>query len=261
MASQGIGRDSIIQALVGALEPLAYVLALWEGGAVAFGRVDRWSDIDVCVDAEDERVGDVFPVAEQALITVAPIELKYDVPEASTRGYVQAFYRLKDSPKTMLVDLAVFRHSEPNKLLEPEIHGRSRFHFNKQNAVTIPALDRAAFTERIKTRLGRLALRFDMFSCFVDKEIERGNLIEAVDLYHKMILGSLIEGLRMRYHAVHYDFGTRYIHYELPAGVVQELTDLHLVAGESDLVRKLARAKQWFRDTISGVEPDSLLPP
>jgi hypothetical protein len=34
-------REVIIQALVDALKPFDYVYAFWEGGAVAFNRVDE----------------------------------------------------------------------------------------------------------------------------------------------------------------------------------------------------------------------------
>jgi hypothetical protein len=255
MPKKKVSRESVVKTIVDALEPLEYVHALWEGGAVAFDRLDRWSDIDICVDAVDERVEDVFPVVEAALESLAPIDLKFDVPAASTHGYVQAFYRLKGASRFMLVDFAVFRHSEPNKLLEPEIHGDSRFHFNKQGAVGIPALDRSAFAVRMKAGMKRLLLRFDTFSCFVDKEINRGNWIEAMDLYHRVILGSLIQGLRMRHHPVHYDFGTRYIHYELPLDVVQRLVDLHFVSGPSDLSGKVNEAGRWFRRTMREIDP------
>ena len=163
MPDDKVSRETVVRVIVDAVEPLEYTYALWEGGAIAFDRLDRWSDIDICVDAEDERVRDVFPVVEDALASVAPIELKYDVPAAPTHGYLQAFYRLEGTPRFMLIDFAVFKHSEPNKLLETEIHGNSLFHFNKQESVGIPALDRAALLDRLKTRLERLATRFEMF--------------------------------------------------------------------------------------------------
>ena len=48
-----IGRKEIISAIVSALEPLDYVYALWEGGAVGFNRVDEWSDIDIHIDVDE----------------------------------------------------------------------------------------------------------------------------------------------------------------------------------------------------------------
>jgi predicted nucleotidyltransferase len=259
MPKENVSRERIVNAVVNALEPLGYVNALWEGGAVAFGRLDRWSDVDICVDAADDRVEDVFPVTEAALEALAPIELKLDVPPASTHGYVQAFYRLQGASRFLLVDLAVFKHSEPNKLLEPEIHGNSKFHFNKQGAVRIPSLDRAAFVNRMKAGVKRLLLRFDTFACFVDKEINRGNWIEAMDLYHRVILGSLMQVLRMRHHPIHYDFGTRYIHYELTPDVVRKLVDLHFVADRNDLSAKVKDAERWFRRTMGEIDVDRLV--
>ena len=258
MPNKKVSREGIVRAIVDGLQRLEYVHALWEGGAVAFDRLDRWSDIDICVDAVDERVEDVFPVAEAALEALAPIDLKFDVPKGATHGYVQAFYRLKGTSKFLLVDFAVFKHSEPNKLLEPEIHGNSRFHFNKEGAVRIPSLDRAAFVDRMKAGMERLVLRFDTFACFVDKEINRGNWIEAMDIYYRIILGSLMQGLRMRYNPVHYDFGTRYIHYELPPDVVKELVELHFIAGREDLMGKVKDAERWFRRTIGEIDTGDL---
>jgi hypothetical protein len=257
MEDSDVSREAVIRALVGALEPLDYVFALWEGGAVAFDRLDAWSDIDICVDALGERVKDVFPIVERALEAEVGIDLKYDVPAAAAHGYVQAFYRLTGAPRTMLVDLAVFRHSEPDKMLEPEIHGEARFQFDKVGG-GVPALDKAAFLERLTTRLARLKLRFEVFACNVDKEIARGNWIEAVDLYHRLVLGSLTESLRMRYHPFHYGFGSRYVHYELPHEVVGRLVKFHFVSNETDLRAKVQEAGRWFRETVVGITPETM---
>jgi hypothetical protein len=258
MPNSMLTREGIVKALVDRLERLEYVHALWEGGAVAFDRLDQWSDIDVCVDAADDKIEAVFPAAEEALASLAPIELKFDVPAAVPHGYVQAFYRLEGTSEFMLVDFAVFKHSEPNKLLEPEIHGNSRFHFNKNGAVRIPTLDRAGFLRRLKADMARLSLRFDTFSCFVVKEINRANWIEAMDIYYRVILGSLMKSLRMRYHPIHYDFRTRYVHYELPPDVVGKLVDLHFVSDPKELPGKVEEAERWFRKTMREIDPDLL---
>jgi hypothetical protein len=57
----------------------------------------------------------------------------------------------------------------------------------------------------------------------------------------------------MQHHPIHYNFGTRYIHRELPAEVVRDLVDLHFVKDENDLAGKVRRAERWFRDTIAAV--------
>jgi hypothetical protein len=244
-------RDTIIRGIAVALEPLPYVYAMWEGGAVAFDRLDEWSDIDICVDADDSRVTDVFPHVEGALEAISRIEVRYDVPSPSLGEYVQAFYRLKDTSRFMIVDLAVFKHSAEDKLLEPEIHGGARFHFNKGGAVRIPSLDRDALRGTLRARLERIGKRYDMFGCFVEKEIMRANWIEALDLYYRLILDSLIEILRIKHRPVRHDFRTRYIRYDLPGDVVGRLCDLYFVRDEEDLRGKLQLAREWLEEMLT----------
>jgi hypothetical protein len=251
-----ITRENIIRTLVQALEPLDYVNAMWEGGAVAFDRVDEWSDIDICVDAEDVRVRDVFPVAEHALASLSSIELKYDILQPTLGDYVQAFYRLEGTNRYMLVDFAVFKHSSQDKLLEPRIHGTPRFHFNKDNAVTCPTFDVAGFVGTLKKRAERVQQRFDMFGCFVIKELERGHYIEALSLYHRFTLDSLLAALRIRYRPVHYDFKTNYLSYDLPTDVVGRLKDFYFVRDEKDLRDKHELASQWVHDTLREIDFD-----
>src|SRR4030042_2233861 len=209
-------HDKVIRALTDALRPLNFVHAFYEGGAVAFNRVDDWSDIDAYVVVDDDKVNDAFLAVEKALKSLSQIKQKYDVPQSGWSGIFQAFYKLKDASDYLIIDLAVLQLSCPDKLLEPEIHGNNVFHFNKHNVVRTPHLDKKAFTEKLLARLERLQARFDMFNGFVQKEINRDNSLEAIDLYNNLILGMLVEALRIKHNPVHYDFKMRYVHYELP---------------------------------------------
>jgi hypothetical protein len=249
-----VSREDIVAAVVSALEPLDYVHAVWEGGAVAFDRVDQWSDIDICVSADDGRILECFPIAERALSALAPIALKYEMKQTMSPGYAQAFYRLEGTSECLLVDFAVFKHTWPDKLLEPEIHGKARFHFNKRGAVAIPSLDQAKLADDIRAALGNIRKRFETFNCFISKEISRKNHIEAVTLYHRLILDSLVDVLRIRHKPVRHGFKTRYVHYDLPPEVVTRLEDLFFVRDEHDLAAKFTQAKQWFYDTLAEID-------
>src|SRR5215210_3380042 len=118
-----VTRDAIQQALREALEPLDYVYAMWEGGSAATGRSDEWSDIDLQVDAEDDRTEDVFATAEDVLRKLSPIDLVYRLPEPTWHGHSQRLYRLRDASPFLMVDFVVMRHSSKEKFLQPEIHG------------------------------------------------------------------------------------------------------------------------------------------
>jgi len=249
-----IRRTEIISTLVRALEPLDYVYAMWEGGAIGHGRLDQWSDIDLYIDAKNEMTQRVFSVVERALKSVSPIELKYDVPAPPSQAYTQAFYRLKGTSKFLLIDLAVFRHDSREKFLEAEIHGRISFCFNKNNSIKPVRLHREKLARNLKSRLRRLRTRFDAFECFVQKEINRENWIEALDIYRGLVLDSLVEALRIKHKPVHHEFKTRYIHYDLPADILRRLKDLYFVKNENDLERKYRIAEHWFHDAICDID-------
>jgi len=247
-------RDIVIRTLVDALKPLDYVHAFWEGGAAAFNRIDEWSDIDVYLVVDDKKVDESFLVVERALRSLSPIKQKYEIPQSPELGYSQAFYRLEDASNYLIIDLAILKLSSPDKFLEPKIHGNVAFYFNKSNQIKHAPLDKEVLVSKLQERLERLQARFDMFNNFIQKEINRGNYLEAIELYHALTLATIVEVLRIRYNPFHYDFKMRYIHYELPSKIIRKLKHLYFVEDEKDLQEKYHKAVKWFHETMSEID-------
>lgn len=247
LTEKRLTRDKIIRALIEALKPLNYTHALWEGGAVAFNRIDEWSDIDLYLLVDDDKVEKAFLAVEDVLKSLSPVKQKYDVPQTPWPGVSQAFYRLEKTSEYLLIDLAVLKLSSTERFLEPEIHGYAVFHFNKDDKVKLPRLDKDAFVKKLNARMDRLKARFGMFNCFVQKEINRDNAIEALDLYYAITLATLVEVLRMKHSPIHYDFKTRYIYHELPPQVVRKLQELYFVKDEKGPARKILHGKQMVQ--------------
>lgn len=248
-----VGRENIIQALTTALEPLPYVNAMWESGAISHGRLDAYSDIDLQLDVDDKKVRQAMKAVEKALRALSPIEKRYEVIGAS-HGHSQCFYKLKASSDYLLVDLCIMKHSAKDKFLVLEVHGKPVFYFNKRNSVRIKPLDKKAYALALKTRLERLKKRMEIFNCFVEKELARGNYLEAFGYYYTLVPDSLVEVLRMRYHPLHHDFKTRYLHYELPPAVVKRLKGFFYIKDERDLRKKHKAALRWFRQVVEGLD-------
>jgi len=243
-------RDIIIQTLVNSLKPLDYVHAFYEGGAAAFNRIDEWSDIDLYLVVDDAKVDETFHAVEKALSSLSIIKQKYDVTQTGWPGVSQAFYRLEDSSEYHIIDLAVLKLSSPDKFLEPEIHGKAVFYFNKNDVVKPIPLNTDALVKKVFARLERLKARFEMFNNFVQKEINRGNHLEALDMYYALTLATIVEALRIKYCPVHYDFRMRYIHYELSPEAIDKLKHLYFVKDEKDLQEKYHQAVNWFYEIM-----------
>jgi hypothetical protein len=256
MQNSSLKREQVIRALREKLEPLDFILAMWEGGAAAFNRIDDYSDIDIQVAADDDRVAEVFPKVESVLLSLSPIELRYEIPQPTWHGHAQVFYRLSRTDKFLLIDFVVIKRSSPLKFLEPEIHGNAVVHFDKANLVHADPLDRSALVSKLRARVSALRVTFDLFQVLTLKELKRHNDIEAFSFYQSFTLRPLIEALRIRYSPTRYNFHTRYVHYDLPPDVVRQLQALFFVRDAADLGVKREQAERWFYGTLDDIRLD-----
>jgi predicted nucleotidyltransferase len=253
MGRKILGREEIIGALAPALRRSVGMLALWEAGAVSFGRFDEWSDIDMYIVAEDSKVEEAFRLTERALRELSPIDLKYRVPASVAHEYEQTFYRLKLASPYLFIDLAVMKRSAGEKFLEFAIHGKPVVHFDKLGIVKEKKVDRRAFLKKVHMRLVALKTLFPLFRVLVLKELNRGNDLEAFGYYMGGPYKYLVEALRMRYGPLHWDFQYRYIHYELPKAVAKKLVKLTYIPDAKELRKRLPEAERLFWSTVKGL--------
>jgi len=244
-----VTRGAIVKALVSSLRPLSHVRALWEGGSAAFGRVDRWSDLDLYVLVDEAKVADTFRVVERTLRDLSPISHTY-VVELGFEGVFQKFYKLRDANEYTVIDLAVLTPESPEMFLAPEIHGTNVFYFNKGGAAKARPLDKASLARRRRKRLSGLSLRFAIFNNYVIKELRRGHSLEALEDYRAVTLATLIEALRIEHSPLHFDFRMHNIDGELPPNVVKRLRRLSYVRDPKDLERKYREATNWCKEIL-----------
>lgn len=226
----------------GAVEPLELARALWEGGSAAFERADEWSDVDLSLVVSGDPAA-AFAAIERAL---PPVELEYRVPEPAWHGHSQRFYRFRGAPPWLLLDLAVMRGGD--LLAQPEVHGRARVLFDRDGVLAaqapVPPIDAAA-------RMKALAVRFEMFQILVQKELWRGQTLDALNFYRSLTLAPLTELLRVIHDPTRAHFGGRYLHRVLPPEVADRLERLSFVASRAELETKHPEAVAWFRELAS----------
>jgi hypothetical protein len=241
-----ISAAQIVGAVTGALEPQDWVKAMWQAGAAAFDRVDAWSDIDLMIVVDDDRVEEAFAAMEGALASLSPIELKFRLPQPTWHGHDQAIYRLQDASPFLLVDAAIMKATSSDKFIQPEMHGKAAVLFDKTGVVKPAAFDWTAHREVLHRRLETIALLFDLFQVLTLKEIHRGNGIEALAYYHSFTLRPLVELLRIRHTPAQYNFYARYVYYDFPRDVVQRMERLYFIGNLNELQERHAEAGQWF---------------
>lgn len=243
-------RVRIVNRLLRELEQMENVLALWEAGSRATGRADDMSDLDLQVLVTDGTVSETVQRLEAVLNELGPVNLRYEVPQPSWHGAWQAFYRLDGVSPLLMVDLVIIEEKNPNRFLEPEIHGRPVVYLDRQGVITQAPTDSAAFAERLRKRLPQLEVPAELFHPFVEKELIRGRAVDGLSFYQGLVLTRLVEALRMRYAPWRYNFGQRYLQYDLPPAIYEQVRELAYVASPDELPAKVQRAMALLRQTL-----------
>lgn len=248
----GIGdgalRSRITEAVSNALQPLAYVLAGWESGSVAFNREDEYSDIDLNFLLDDESPVDaLYAVVESALETVSPIVASHSAPPGR-------YFKLRDGGDFLLVDVCIFRTGGLTERLDVERHGRIRPLFDKGRWLrSDPSAQVSQLASRAK-RLEELEAWFSVSQSFVRKAIIRDQHVEALAAFWGYTLRPLVELLRMRYCPSRWDFGMRYLDRDLPGPVYSELREIMFVGESDDLPEHLSNATEWAERLLRELE-------
>ena len=246
-----IQREEIINRLIEELKPVEYINAMWEGGSEAFDRTDEWSDIDLGIDVKDKNIEEAFIKIEEVLKGIAPIKIKYRLPDPTWHGNPQAFYLLENTSPFLMIDLSVIPESNESKFTEKEIHGKLVFYFDKNGTESKAVYNNESINVGLQKRRKHLENTFEMFKIMPLKEIKRKNYIEAFAFYNSYVLRPLIELLRMKFGPEeHFNFATRYVHYELPEDVVGRLEELYFCKDGDELRRNYDEGVKWAEELL-----------
>ena len=110
---------------------MEYFQCMWEAGAAAFNRVDTWSDIDLQLAVDDDKVRDAVAVVEEALRSIGRVDKRLVLSQPTSHGHWQAFYLFNRTSPFLLLDLVIMKRSSSNRFSEPEIHGIAKVAYDK----------------------------------------------------------------------------------------------------------------------------------
>lgn len=251
-----IPRQAIIDALHRRLGELPWVRAAFLGGSDATGRLDRFSDIDLVVGVDDERVEEAFGVVRGTLEALSPIELEWRVPSPTFHGHEQVFYRLGDADPHHLIDFVVMKRSAPpgTRFLDRERHGVPIILFDRENFCEPVPMDAPSIEQRQRARLERIRVTFPMFQPLVTRAIERNQPADAAYWYMQLTLLPTVEILRMVHAPERFDFGMRYLYDDLPREVYAEVCEIALPGSLEGIRSCRERAEGLFVGALRALD-------
>jgi predicted nucleotidyltransferase len=240
--------QSIKTSLKALLQKQEYVLAAWEGGSVATGYADRYSDLDLMIVIKDKYTNPVFILLEEHFSTEYGIERQFRMPEPTWHGMSQCFYLLKDTQDLFYCDIAVMPEDTQDKFTAWDRHGRAQVWFDKSGVFSSEATP----TEEIRelcAKMFKAATATDFLSILeLKKALARGNWIHSHLNYMIFLNRHLVPLLNLKYRPAKADFGIRYTDRDYPSTEVKRLEGL-LRIDDIDAVRaKSEEALHWFAE-------------
>jgi hypothetical protein len=220
--------------------------AVFEGGSAATGRLDAYSDIDLCVVAEAPLNEALFAAIEAALGQIAPIGHVWAVADAPWPGFAQKFYLLEGAPRFFALDCSLMLPATGVQFLEVERHGAARVLFDPRHWVRPQPLDRAAHAARLQRRRAQNLAAWPVYRMLVDKELARGRPLDAFGFY-QALLRMLVEAAGLLHRPDRFDYGWRYLHHDLPPSLQTQLEQLAYVGRLDDLAARLPQADSLHR--------------
>ena len=227
-------------------------IAAFEGGSSATGRVDAYSDIDLCVVADSALNEALFAAIEAALQSVAPLTHIWAVADPPWPGFAQKFYFLAGAPRFFAVDCALMLPPTALQFLDVERHGHAQVLLDPRGWVRPHRLDREAHAARRARRLAQNRAAWPVYRMLVDKEITRGRALDAFGFY-QALLRLLVELAGLLHRPDRFDYGWRYLHHDLPGTLQARLADLAFVSGPEALATRLSAADALHQELSTAI--------
>ena len=233
-------RDKIVEHLRSQLEMRSDIYAFWIEGSVPQGYADEFSDIDLWLSTDDDKIFAVYDDIEQILSEIAPIDFKYTVKNKGELG--QNVYHLEGMSEFLTVDVNTQGISRDVYLVNDV--DDAQILFDKENVVKFKEREPAHID--IESKRKKLQGFYEQMRPSLLKNVRRNKNLEALYYYH-LILRYATKFLRLKYgwHEKT-DFDLKHIYRDIPESETKQLEKFYSVSPQ-DVEQGLAELEKWIR--------------
>jgi predicted nucleotidyltransferase len=248
-------RYEIIEKLREGLEPLPFIYAMWLEGADATGLLDVYSDLDICVDFEDEYELQAYLAVEKTLREIGEIDYEY-ICQHENPKLRQRIYHLAGTSEYLMIDFCWQLHSR-NRDEGVFIRGSNveaaLVIFDKAGVVRYKDYDPKEFEERNLALLAESKFRYTQHARVI-KYVRRGTYPEAYAYYNHYVLEPLVNVLRILYTPAYAYNHMLHISHHIPKSESDRLSYFARIASLEDIEYKTPRAQKWFGELAEKAE-------
>lgn len=237
------------------------ILALWEGGSAAFGRSDKYSDLDLALlyrlGARDE----IWRAVDQTFEELGGVDLRWNDPKPFRAGGGKRIFRpRRASDKWLQVEIRIIPDTAKELYIQPERHGKILVIFDRTGRLVPSKFDEDGNRQRARIALHQVLMKWQLSHGWFRKELARGRNGDAFLTHFYTTLTPLLTVLNMLYRLNTWDLGFRYLKEELPKEIVEAVERLCYISQPADLEERFFEADQLFRATVKELEKRGITP-
>ena len=229
------------------LETLESVVAVWEAGSQATGRVDAYSDLDLLIITQDEEVEKTLQKTYEFLKKHLSIRHYIRAPEPTWHGFSQ-FFVIPDDQDLFYFDLSFTKVSQPDKFTDVERHGKATIWFEKTPLYSPTSFENEE-KEKMLVRIKQSAL---LYAPIIERETrkacKRDSFMDAMSMYHTYLTRFLVPFINLLYRPNKADFGVRYLKNDIPHDVYQKNSTLFIAPSCNVISEKITEAVRWYEE-------------
>lgn len=233
-------RDKIVEHLRSKLETRSDIYAFWIEGSTPQGYADEFSDIDLWLSTDDDKIFTIYDDIEQMLSEIAPIDFSYIIKNKGELG--QNVYHLEGMSEFLTIDVntqGISRHVYLVKDIDD-----AQILFDKENVVRFKEREPANID--IEAKRKKLQGFYEQMRPSLLKNVRRNKSLEALYYYH-LILRYATKFLRLKYgwHEKT-DFDLKHIYRDIPENEVKNLERFYDVRA-SEIENTLPELEGWIK--------------
>ena len=242
-------REEFIVKFKNLLENCEFIYTAWEGGSAATGYLDEYSDLDLEIICDDDKIETAFELIENYLQKNYGVKRKFRMPEPNWHGHSQCFYQLEKPSEFLYADILIEKLSAGNRFMEKDRHGNAIVWFDKKALFDPTPTSQEAVDEKCERLYKMTADSIWVLVIEAKKQILRGNLVDAAVTYNQL-LNRMAPLFNLQFRKSKVDFGLRYAERDFPQETVDWLIDKLYVKDLADMQKKFKQVEDKIYELI-----------
>jgi predicted nucleotidyltransferase len=216
---------------------------MWIAGSVAEGYADELSDVDLWLDVDDGKEEELSEFIEAFLESKGELDVRLGL--SLEPPYTHRVYHLKGTNPYHFIEFTLHTHSHEHDFDQGA--RKIKILFDKDGTIKTKPFNKEAHAIELQTRKQSLIYKIEVGYLSVEKEIIRGQFMDAMHNYEFWLVEPVIELARIKHSPLKTSYGLKHGSRDLPKETADEIQSLYTIKSLDDLRNKIEEVKAMVK--------------